>query len=145
MQGNTRRDAGVTTQARSRAQRRMKRADLFCAFTLRPHWLISEANNTIPPVARSIIVGHGLHYKALDCGLDGPLRERSGVCQNRGSGAKLRSQAAEMKGSLGLLDLVFPICLFPFRPSLFLACSLCRKRKDRARLTRRCWRGKGME
>lgn len=41
---------------------------------LRLDWLISEADNTIPHVARSIIVGQGLHYKALDCGLDGPLK-----------------------------------------------------------------------
>lgn len=35
---------------------------------LRLHWLISEADNAGPHVARSIISDQGLHYKSSDCG-----------------------------------------------------------------------------
>lgn len=80
MQKHTHRDANVATQACNHALRQMhKHTHAHSLCTLRLHWLISEADNTIPHVVRSIIVGQGLHYKALDCGLDGPLKgkERS--------------------------------------------------------------------
>lgn len=70
---HTRGDANVTTQA-CRRMHKHAHTLAFCTYTLRLHWLISEADNTIPHVVRSIIVGQGLHYKASDCGLDGPLK-----------------------------------------------------------------------
>lgn len=54
----------------------------------------------------------------------GLSRGRNRVCQNRGSGAKLHSQAAEMKGSLGLLDLSFFFFYLSLRPPAPLRLSL---------------------
>lgn len=105
MQNDTRRDANVTIcGVCAHPQMHTYTQSLLCTYALQLCWLISEANNTIPHVVRSIIVSQGLHYKALDSGLDGPLRKRSGVCQNCGRRAKLHSQTAGMKGGL-VLDL----------------------------------------
>lgn len=49
------------------------------------------------------MVGQGLHYKALDCGLDGPLKGEGAKSARTGEAAP--SCTAEMKGGLGLLDL----------------------------------------
>lgn len=69
----------------------------------------------------------------------GLSRGRSSACQSHGSGAKLHSQAAEMKrgsGPLGSLSL-------PFHPSAHLCLALSAiKGQDHASLKRRRWRGK---
>lgn len=83
--------------------------------------LISEVDNTGPCGVWSIILDQGLHYKAWDCGLDGPLKGKSlpEACK-RGKAAMPGSGNERRPSPLVYIFFFFLISVV----SLFQSCTL---------------------
>lgn len=94
------------------------------------YWLISEANNAFPQCRVIYHCGPGTALQGLRLWTRWASKgkQKSSPELKKKVEKKLQNQAAEMKGSVGLLDIFFPlISLFP--SALLHFCSLCQEGK----------------